>query len=152
MAVVADVDGASVVGEVGKDDTDVDGTREEASAYTTNRGGSNFGNVDGTEEINVSKQWETRRDDSNLPNDRCLTNTQASNEAASVDSTQVAIDTTNHEDDNTNSPDRAEESSSPNTSDTVANHESTIKTSQQIFTKSCNEPWSYIRAPPTEPI
>lgn len=59
-----------------------------------------------------------------LPNDRCLTNTETTDEATSIDGSKVTVDTADHEDDNTESPDGAEESSSPNTSNTITNDES----------------------------
>lgn len=79
---------------------------EHARAETTDGSRSNLSDVD-------------RSDDGSL------TNTETTDEATSVDSTEVSIDTTNHEDDNTKSPERAEESSSPNTTDAITDQEST---------------------------
>ncbi|KAK6725145.1 hypothetical protein SNK04_003949 [Fusarium graminearum] len=79
---------------------------EHARAETTDGSRSNLGDVD-------------RSDDGSL------TNTETTDEATSIDSTEVSIDTTNHEDDNTKSPERAEESSSPNTTDAITDQEST---------------------------
>lgn len=60
-----------------------------------------------------------------LPNDRRLTNTETTDEATSIDGSKVSVDTADHEDDNTESPDGAEDSSSPDTSNTITNEEST---------------------------
>lgn len=106
VAAVADVEAGAVVGEVGEDNTDVDGTGEKTGAETTDGGGSDLGEVDGTD-------------------DGGHADTEATDEATSVDSTELAIDTRDHEDGDTESPDRGENTGSPDTSDTIADEEST---------------------------
>lgn len=106
VAAVADVEAGAVVGEVGEDDTDVDGTGEETGAETTDGGGSDFSEVDGTD-------------------DGGHADTKATDEATSVDSTELAVDARDHEDGDTGSPDRGENTGSPNTPDTIADEEST---------------------------
>lgn len=48
VRVLLEVDGAAIVGEVGEDDTEVDGTGEDTSTQASNGSGSHFSNVDGT--------------------------------------------------------------------------------------------------------
>ena len=66
---------------------------------------------------------------SDSPNDWSLSDTETSDEATSVDSTKVTIDTANHEDGNTQSPDGTEEACCPNTTDAITNQECTVSKS-----------------------
>lgn len=88
MAVVADVEAGAIVGEVGEDDTDIDGTGEETGAETTDGSGSDLSEVDGT-------------------NDGGHADTDTADETTSVDAAELSVDTRDHEDGDTNSPDRS---------------------------------------------
>lgn len=59
VCVIGEVDVAAVVGEVGEDDTKVDGTSEAAGGETTDRGGSDFSDVN-RPKFRVNKRfWST---------------------------------------------------------------------------------------------
>lgn len=60
-----------------------------------------------------------------LPNDWCLANTETSDETTGVDGSETSLGTTNHEDGNTESPENAEEASSPDATDAITDEEST---------------------------
>lgn len=87
----------------------------------------------------------------NSPYNRRLANAQSGNKAASINSTQVALCSADHEDGDTDSPDHAEEAGSPDTSDAIADHESAVATVSTTYPSSwvCK---TYISAPPTDPI
>ncbi|KAG7141461.1 hypothetical protein HYQ46_007822 [Verticillium longisporum] len=62
----------AIVGEVCKDNAEIDETGEHAGAETTDRGGSDFGEVDGAD-------------------DRGLADAKTGDEAARVDGAEVAV-------------------------------------------------------------
>ena len=86
---------------------------EHARAETTDGCGCNLSDVDRT-------------------HDRSLSNTETTDEATSVDGTEVSVDTANHEDDNTKSPKGAKNTSSPNTTNAITDQESAAKVSNHI--------------------
>ena len=106
---------------------------EHARAETTNGCGCNLGDVDRS-------------------HDRSLSNTETTDEATSVDGTKVSVDTTDHEDDNTKSPKRAKNTSSPNTTNAITDQESAAQVSPKFPNISHKVEKTYIKAPPTEPI
>jgi hypothetical protein len=100
---VGDVDGCSPRAEVCKHDSNVNSSREGSCAKTANRLWRDFGEVD-------------RSDDSGL------TNTETSNEAASVDHAKASA--VAHKYDNTEDPESAKLTSSPETAYAIAKNES----------------------------
>lgn len=105
MGGVAEVNLAAVVCEVGEHDTKVDETGEDAGAETTDGGRGNLGEVDGAD-------------------DGRLAYTETGDEATSVDGAEVSV--VGHEDGNTDDPDDAELTGSPDTADLIANDEGTV--------------------------
>lgn len=107
VAAVADVEGGTVVGEVGEDDSDVNGTGEETGTETTDGSRGDLGEVDRS---NNGRHADTKTTD----------------EATSVDTTKISVDTGDHEDGNTNGPNRSQNTGSPDTSDAITDHECTV--------------------------
>ena len=107
VAVLVDVEVGAIVGEVGEDDADVDGTREEAGADTADGGGRDLGDVDGTD-------------------DGGLTDAQTGDEATRVDGAEVAVHAADHEDDDADGPEGAEEAGGPDTTDAITDDESAV--------------------------
>ena len=83
----------------------VHSTSKHASTETPNGSGGNFRKVD-------------RADDASL------SNTKPSNKATSIDCSHVPV--VSNEDGNSKNPENAELTSSPNTTDTITNDESTV--------------------------
>jgi hypothetical protein len=83
----------------------VDSTSKHTSTETTDGSGGNFRKVNGTD-------------------DASLSNTKTSNKATSVDSSHVAV--VSNKDGDSQNPKNAELASSPNTTDTITNDESTV--------------------------
>ena len=126
MAVAVDVQGGSVVGEVGEDDTDVDGAGEEAGAKTSNGCRGDFGDVDWSSNKSETLKKPDKQIGLSSPYNRRLADTEASDEAASIDGAQVSIDTSNHEDDDADDPERAEDAGCLDSTDPIANQEGTV--------------------------
>lgn len=54
------------------------------------------------------------------PDDGCLADAEASNEAAGVDGAEVAVDAANHEDDDSDDPEEAQDAGGVDAADAVA--------------------------------
>lgn len=83
----------------------VHSTSKHTSTETTDGSGGDFRKVDGTD-------------------DASLSNTKTSNKATSVDGSHVAV--VSNKDGDSKYPENAELTSSPNTTDTITNDESTV--------------------------
>lgn len=105
MSGISDIDFGSVVGEVSKDNAEIDETSEDTGAKTANGCRRYLSDVDGTDH-------------------RSLSNTEPGNEAAGVDS--VKVTTVSHEDGDAQNPQDAQLPSSPDPPNTIANQKSTI--------------------------
>ena len=123
---------SSVVGEEGEDDTQVDGSSEDAGAEASNGRWSNLGDVYRSGESTSRERlarivaWECAtqdRKEANAPNNRRLADTYAGDESAGIDGTETAARSTAHEDGDTSRPSRAKDAGSPKTTDAVTYRE-----------------------------
>jgi hypothetical protein len=86
VTAIGEIDVATIVGKVGQNDTNVDGTSEETGAETTDGCGRNLSNVDRSMEQNVRREVALKASfQEYLPDDRSLANTKASDESTGID-------------------------------------------------------------------
>lgn len=128
-AVITKMKLASVVCKVSKQDAEVDSTSKETGTETTNGGGRNLGDVDGSvggRNMLVNRhQWGGLCPSSCSPNNRRLSDTKAGDKSASIDGPQVSLASSDHEYHDANSPCETQYARGVDAANAVTNQEGT---------------------------
>jgi hypothetical protein len=148
VAGVWDVESAAIVGEVGQDNANVDGTGEETCAKTSDAGRRDFSDVNGAIQWQVSQGmfskdgatggWfcsliedggSTPRLGSGrsfLPHDRGLAHAKTCDKSPGIDGAKVAVDASDHEDDDAEDPEKTKKPRGHDTTDAIAHDKGTV--------------------------